>query len=103
MKNSGIKYRLGDCVKAVASVRDYFPFKIWENNHLRHSGLGYFKHLYLGIYLSFLALSVFVIGIIHSFVPNFLPFLPIAIVNKIKEIFNFNYQQQPDNKKQYYE
>ena len=79
MKNSGIKFR------------DYFPFKIWENNHLRHTGLGYFKHLYLGIYLSFLALSVFVIGLIHSFVPNFLPFLPIDIINKIKEIFEYNY------------
>ena len=65
--------------------------KWWESNHLEHTQLSYFKHLYLGIYLSFLALSVFVIGLIHSFVPNFLPFLPIDIINKIKEIFEYNY------------
>jgi hypothetical protein len=65
--------------------------KWWESNHLEHTQLSYFKHLYLGIYLSFLALSVFVLGIIHSFVPNFLPFIPIEIVNKIKEVFEYNY------------
>jgi hypothetical protein len=65
--------------------------KWWESNHLEHTQLSYFKHLYLGIYLSFLALSVFVLGIIHSFIPNFLPFIPIEIVNKIKEVFEYNY------------
>ena len=49
----------------------------WEKKHLNHTGLNYFEHLFLGIHLSFLALSVFIIGLIHSFVPNFLPFLPI--------------------------
>ena len=65
--------------------------KWWESHHLDHTQLSYFKHLYLGIYLSFLALSVFVLGIIHSFIPNFLPFIPIEIVNKKKEVFEYNY------------
>jgi len=70
--------------------------KWWESNHLEHTQLSYFKHLYLGIYLSFLAISVFVLGIIHSFIPNFLPFLPIEIIYKIKEIFEHNYSTKPD-------
>ena len=70
--------------------------KWWESNHLDNTGLNYFKHLILGIQLSFLALSVFVLGIIHSFIPNFLPFLPIEIVYKIKEIFEHNYSTKPD-------
>ena len=49
------------------------------------------------IYLSFLALSVFVLGIIHSFVPSFIPFLPIEIIKKILAEFNYNYQSKPDN------
>ena len=69
----------------------------WEKNHLNHTGLSYFKHLYLGIYLSFLALSVFVLGIIHSFVPSFIPFLPIEIIKKILAEFYYNYQSKPDN------
>ena len=70
--------------------------KWWESHHLEHTQLSYFKHLTLGIYLSFLALSVFVLGIIHSFIPNFLPFLPIEIIYKIKEIFEHNYSTKPD-------
>ena len=69
----------------------------WEKKHLNHTGLNYFEHLFLGIHLSFLALSVFIIGLIHSFVPNFLPFLPIEIIDKIKPEFNYNYQSKPDN------
>ena len=70
--------------------------KWWESHHLDHTQLSYFKHLILGIQLSFLALSVFVLGIIHSFIPNFLPFLPIEIIYKIKEIFEHNYSTKPD-------
>jgi len=70
--------------------------KWWESHHLDHTQLSYFKHLYLGIYLSFLALSVFVLGIIHSFIPNFIPFLPIEIIDKIKEIFEHNYGIKPN-------
>ena len=69
----------------------------WKKKHLSHTGLNYFQHLYLGIYLSFLALSVFVLGIIHSFVPSFIPFLPIEIIKKILAEFNYNYQSKPDN------
>ena len=54
--------------------------KWWEDHHLEHTQLNYFQHLFLGIQLSFMALSVFVLGIIHSFIPNFLPFLPIEII-----------------------
>ena len=71
--------------------------KFWENHHLEHTQLSYFKHLTLGIYLSFLALSVFVLGIIHSFIPNFIPFLPIEIIDKIKEIFDHNYGTKPND------
>ena len=70
--------------------------KWWESNHLEHTQLSYFQHLYLGIYLSFLALSVFVLGIIHSFIPNFLPFLPIELIYKIKEMFEHNYSTKPN-------
>ena len=70
--------------------------KWWESHHLDHTQLSYFKHLILGIQLSFLALSVFVLGIIHSFIPNFLPFLPIEIIYKIKEMFEHNYSTKPD-------
>ena len=70
--------------------------KWWESHHLEHTQLSYFKHLYLGIYLSFLALSVFVLGIIHSFIPNFLPFLPIELIYKIKEMFEHNYSTKPN-------
>jgi hypothetical protein len=71
--------------------------KWWESHHLEHTQLSYFRHLILGIYLSFLALSVFVLGIIHSFIPNFIPFLPIEIIDKIKEIFEHNYSTKPKN------
>ena len=71
--------------------------KWWESHHLEHTQLSYFRHLILGIYLSFLALSVFVLGIIHSFIPNFIPFLPIEIIDKIKEIFEHNYRTKPKN------
>ena len=76
---------------------DTIEFTLWENRHLEHTQLSYFKHLTLGIYLSFLALSVFVLGIIHSFVPSFIPFLPIEIIKKILAEFNYNYQSKPDN------
>ena len=69
----------------------------WEKKHLNHTGLNYFEHLFLGIHLSFLALSVFIIGLIHSIVPNFLPILPIEIIDKIKAEFNYNYQSKPHN------
>ena len=69
--------------------------KWWESHHLDHTQLSYFKHLYLGIYLSFLALSASVVGIIHSFIPNFLPFLPIEIINKLEKIFEHNYSTKP--------
>ena len=71
--------------------------KIWEPHHLDNTGLNYFKHLILGIQLSCMALGVFVLGIIHSFIPNFLPFLPIEIVYKIKEIFEHNYGTKPND------
>ena len=71
--------------------------KWWESHHLEHTQLSYFKHLTLGIYLSFLALSVFVIGIIHSFIPNFLPFLPIEIIDKIEKEFEHNYSTKPND------
>jgi uncharacterized membrane protein len=64
---------------------------IWESNHLGRSQISYLKHLYLGLYLSLLSLAVFIIGIIHSFIPNLFPFVPILLINKIKEIFGNNY------------
>tara|TARA_B100000745_G_scaffold230003_1_gene154295 strand:+ start:126 stop:344 length:219 start_codon:yes stop_codon:yes gene_type:complete len=70
--------------------------KWWESNHLESTRLNYFQHLILGIQLSFLALSVFVLGIIHSFIPNFLPFLPIELIYKIKEMFEHNYSTKPN-------
>ena len=71
--------------------------KWWEDHHLEHTQLNYFQHLFLGIQLSFMALSVFVLGIIHSFIPNFLPFLQIEIIYKIKEIFEHNYSTKPND------
>ena len=76
---------------------DTIEFTLWENRHLEHTQLSYFKHLTLGIYLSFLALSVFVIGLIHSFIPNFLPFVPISIIDKIEKTFEHNYNTKPNN------
>jgi len=70
--------------------------KWWESNHLESTRLNYFQHLILGIQLSFMALAVFVLGIIHSFIPNFLPFLPIELIYKIKEIFEHNYSTKPN-------
>jgi hypothetical protein len=65
--------------------------KIWESNHLDKAQISYLKHLVLGLQLSIISLGVFVIGTIHSFIPNLFPFVPIILINKIKEKFKQNY------------
>ena len=51
-------------------MKGYF-MKWWESNHLEHTQLNYFQHY-------------------------FLPFLPIEIIYKIKEMFEHNYSTKPD-------
>ena len=53
--------------------------------HLKEARTGYFKHLAYASYYNFLALLVFITGVIHSIFPFLFAFTPYKLAKKIVE------------------
>lgn len=59
-------------------MKNYVDF-----NHLKEVNSGYFRHLFLALYLvSILILSV-ITGLIHAVVPFLFPFTPYLLAKKV--------------------
>lgn len=54
-----------------------------DKNHLTKVGANYFKHFAYASYYNFLALLVFITGVIHSFIPWVFAFTPYRLAKKI--------------------
>ena len=62
----------------ITMVKKYVDF-----NHLNKVGSGYFKHMFIALYLVALLFSAAVIGLIHAFIPFLFPFTPYNLTKKV--------------------
>jgi hypothetical protein len=51
-------------------------------DHLKDVNSGYFKHMYMALYLSSLVFLSSIIGFIHAIFPFLLPFAPYHLAKK---------------------
>ena len=56
-----------------------------EWDHLKKAEANWFKHWYLAMYYSVIALVVAVLGTIHAFFPPLFGFLPYRLAKKITD------------------
>lgn len=54
-------------------------------NHLKKANTNYYKHFKYAMYYNFLALFVFITGIIHAIFPFLFPFTPYKLAKKITD------------------
>lgn len=59
--------------------------KMLEWDHLKKAEANWFKHWYLAMYYSGIALLVAIFGIIHAFIPPLFGFLPYRLAKKITD------------------
>jgi len=58
---------------------------ILDFKHLQKTSSNYGKHFCYAMYYNFLALFVFLTGMIHAFVPFLFPYLPYELAKKITD------------------
>ena len=58
---------------------------ILDFKHLQKTRSNYRKHFYYAMYYNFLALMVFITGIIHALIPFLFPYLPYELAKKITD------------------
>ena len=58
---------------------------ILDTEHLNKTSSGYFKHFTYAMYYNYLALLVFVTGLIHAFIPFLFPYTPYKLAKKITD------------------
>ena len=59
--------------------------KIIEMDHLQKAGASWFRHCYMALYYSSLAILSGIFGIIHAFIPQLFGFLPYKLAKKITD------------------
>ncbi len=58
---------------------------ILDFKHLQKTRSNYGKHFYYAMYYNFLALMVFITGMIHALIPFLFPYLPYELAKKITD------------------
>jgi len=58
---------------------------LYDFEHLLKTKSNYIKHFKYAMYYNFLALMVFITGMIHAFVPFLFPYLPYELAKKITD------------------
>lgn len=58
---------------------------LYDFKHLKKADSNYIKHFKYAMYYNFLALMVFVTGVIHAFIPFLFPYLPYELAKKITD------------------
>ena len=58
---------------------------ILDTEHLNKTSSGYFKHFTYAMYYNYLALLVFVTGLIHAFIPFLFPYTTYKLAKKITD------------------
>lgn len=59
-------------------IKKYVDF-----DHLNKVSSGYFRHLFIALYLVALLFFATVIGLIHAFIPFLFPFTPYNLAKKV--------------------
>lgn len=57
--------------------------KMIDFNHLNKVNSGYFKHLFIALYLVILLFCATITGLIHAFFPVIFPFTPYNLSKKV--------------------
>lgn len=59
-------------------MKNFIDFK-----HLNKVNSGYFKHLFIALYLVWLLFCATITGLIHAFIPFIFPFTPYNLSKKV--------------------
>lgn len=65
----------------------------FDFQHLKKVKAGYFKHFLLANYYNFLALLIFITGVIHSILPFMFAFTPYKLAKKITDGTEKNFKR----------
>lgn len=57
--------------------------KFIDFNHLKEVNSGYFKHMFIALYLVWLLFLSFITGLIHAIFPFLFPFTPYHLAKKV--------------------